>query len=83
MIGRLIALAVVALALLHGYFYVAFGTFDPCTAATFRLINKEQSGSARAAGQLFSNALDKALRSRGIFTCYRTAITGEQPEELL
>lgn len=83
MIGRLLGLAIAALALLHGYFYMAFGTFDPCTAATFRLINKEESAAVRGAGLLFSNALDKALRSKGVLTCYRVAITGEQPEGLL
>lgn len=83
MIVRGIALAVAAIALLHGYFYVAFGTLDPCAAATFRLINQERRPAVKSASLVFSTVLDNALRSKGVLTCYVTAVTGEEPKGLL
>jgi hypothetical protein len=82
MIMRLVALAVAGFALLHAYFYVAFGSFDPCTAATFRLMNKDSSGQSANGSPAFSSALDEDLRSRGLLVCYRTAVTGDPPEGL-
>jgi hypothetical protein len=75
---RLVALAVAGFAMLHAYFFLAFGSFDPCTAATFRLVNSDASGTGEAL--VYSSKLDQALRSRGLLACYRTAITGETPE---
>ncbi len=82
MIARLFALLVALFFLVHGYFYLSFGTFDPCVAATFKVINQEQSRAVRGAGLLFSAAIEKAIRSKGVWTCYRTAITGEAPDGL-
>lgn len=82
MIGRVLGLLIVAFILLHGYFYFAFGTIDPCTAATFHIVNKGRSDVERAAGLLFSAAIERAIRSKGLLVCYRTAITGEAPEGL-
>ena len=62
MIARLFALLVALLILAHGYFYLSFGTFDPCVAATFKVINQEQSQAARGAGLLFSAAIEKVIQ---------------------
>lgn len=77
---NLFFLAVIGAALVHGYFYLSFGTFDPCKAAAYRMINQEQSGIARGAGALLSRPIENLLRSRGAAACYRTALTGELPE---
>ena len=82
MITRLIATLVALLILVHGYFYLSFGTVDPCVAATFKVINKSQSQAARGAGLLFSAAIEKVIRSKGVWACYRTAVTGEAPDGL-
>lgn len=82
MIRRLIVLAVVILAALHAYFYFAFGTFDPCTAATFKVINQGKSDATRVGGLLFSGPIEKLIRSKGVMNCYRIAITGEDPQNL-
>ena len=82
MLGRVLGLALILLASLHGYFYLAFGTFDPCTAATFKVINQGESSATRVGGLLFSAAIEKLIRSKGVLTCYRIAITGESPENL-
>lgn len=77
---NLIVLAIVGAALVHGYFYMSFGTFDPCRAAAYRMISQEQTGIARGAGALLSGPIENLLRSRGAAACYRTALTGELPE---
>ncbi len=78
LIGLILALFIV----LHGYFYLSFGTFDPCSAATFKVINQGESEATRAGGLLFSAAIEKLIRSKGVLACYRIAITGEAPEKL-
>jgi hypothetical protein len=40
---NLIFLAVMGLALVHGYFYLSYGTFDACKAAAFRMVNQQTS----------------------------------------
>lgn len=82
MIGRIVGILIIAAAALHGYFFFAFGTFDPCTAATFKVINKEKSAVGRDVGLLFSGPLEQRIRSKGIVNCYRIAITGEAADIL-
>ncbi len=82
MITRLFALLISLVMLVHGFFYLSFGTFDPCTAATFRVINQGQWQAVRSSGLLFSGAVEKVIRSKGVLACYRTALTGEAPEIL-
>jgi hypothetical protein len=83
MVKNAIGLLVVAVVAVHGYFYLSFGTLDPCTAAAFKVINQEKSQAARSAGALFSGALENMIRSKGVAACYRIAITGEKPENLI
>lgn len=82
MIGRLFAFLVALLMFVHVYFYIAFGTFDPCAAATFSVVNQGSSQVERGAGLLFSGVIEKVIRSEGVLACYRTAITGEAPKSL-
>jgi len=82
MLLRMIWLVLGVFIVFHAYFYLAFGTVDPCTAATFKVINQGESASARAGGLLFSAAIEKLIRSKGVVSCYRIAVTGENPEKL-
>lgn len=82
MLLRLIGLFMAVFIAIHTYFYFAFGTVDPCTAATFKVINQGASAAARGGGLLFSVAIEKLIRSKGILTCYRIAVIGESPENL-
>jgi hypothetical protein len=69
--------------LAHGYFYIALGSVDPCKAAVTHIIQKErQKGNDLVAsmGALFGDQLEDMLRSDGVKTCYRAAITGDLPE---
>jgi hypothetical protein len=79
----IIGLLVAAVVLVHGYFYAALGSVDPCKAAVTRIIEKERGKGndlAASAGVLFSEQLEKMLRSNGIQSCYRSAITGDMPD---
>jgi hypothetical protein len=79
----IVGLLAVALAGVHGFFYLATGTIDPCKAAVTRIIQKEraQGGDFVAGvGVLFSEQLENLIRSDGVVTCYRTALTGQTPE---
>lgn len=82
MFSRLIGLLVVLLIAVHGYFYLAFGTFDPCTAATFKVINQGEPETDDGEGLPFSGRIEDMMRSRGIFACYRIAITGKAPDAI-
>jgi hypothetical protein len=81
-----VGLAVAGIAALHGYFYIATGTIDPCKAAVTRIIQNERAKGgdlAASIGVLFSEQLENLLRSEGVGTCYRAAITGEAPEVVI
>jgi hypothetical protein len=83
LIGWIVFLFVGAVVLVHGYFYVALGSVDPCKAAVTHIIQKErQKGNdlAASAGVLFSDQLEGMLRDDGMKTCYRSALTGDLPE---
>jgi hypothetical protein len=82
MFARLIGLFVVLLIAVHGYFYLAFGTFDPCTAATFKVINQGEPETDNGEGLPFSGRIEEMIRSEGVLACYRIAITGEAPETI-
>lgn len=79
MFRRLVGLLFVLLVLLHGYFYLNYGTLDPCTAATFKVINQGRLNSSDNGGLLFSGPVDKSIRSGGLWRCYLVAITGQMP----
>lgn len=79
MIGRLIGILIIVALLLHGYFFLAFGTFDPCAAATFKVLNKTRPQTEQDS-LLFSGTLENKIRSMGLVACYRIAITGQTSE---
>ena len=83
MLSRLIMFLVVGLALIHGYFYLSFGTLDPCKAAAFAMINQQTSEAGRTLGQLVAGPVESRFRSKGVATCYRAAVLGEDAESLL
>ncbi len=79
----LIVLAVVAA--VHLYLYLSVGTVEPCRAAVLRIIQKQRDkGNDVVAnlGVVFRQQAEDLLRSEGIATCYRSAFTGEAPEQL-
>ena len=83
MLSRLILLLGVGLALIHGYFYLSFGTLDPCKVAAFAMINQQTSEAGRALGQLVAGPIENRFRSKGMMNCYRAALLGEDPNALL
>jgi hypothetical protein len=80
---NLIVAAVVILAFVHGYFYLSFGTLDPCKAAAFRMINQQTSETGRALGSLVAGPIESRFRAKGVVTCYRAAVLGEDPNVLI
>lgn len=83
LIGWIVVLLVGAVALVHGYFYIAFGSADPCKAAVTHIIQKERDKGndlVASMGVLFSEQLENMLRTDGEKTCYRSALTGDLPE---
>lgn len=80
---NLILLAVMGLALVHGYFYLSYGTFDACKAAAFRMVNQQTSETGRALGSLVAGPIESRFRAKGVMTCYRAAVIGEDANALL
>jgi hypothetical protein len=79
----IIGLLVGAVVLVHGFFYIAFGTVDPCKAAVSHIIQNERrkdNDLVASMGVLFGDQLEGMLRSNGVKACYRAAITGDLPE---
>lgn len=79
---NLILLVLLALAGVHGYIYMSYGTLDPCMAAAFRTINQPASEAGRTLGQLVVGPIETRFRAKGALTCYR-AIFEENPQSLL
>jgi len=82
MIKNLLLLALIALAGVHGYIYMNYGTLDPCKAAAFRTINQPSSEAGRTLGQLVAGPIENRFRAKGTMTCYR-AIFDENPHSFL
>lgn len=67
------------LVLLHGYFFVRYGSADPCAAAQLRLLD----------GKLLPEDPNKVSIivhlgfSRPILACYQIALTGTVPSGLV
>ena len=80
---KLIFAAVAVLAFVHGYFYLSFGTLDACKAAALRMISQQSSEAGRALGQLVAGPIESRFRTKGVVTCYRAAVLGEDPNVLL
>jgi hypothetical protein len=80
---NLIIIAAVILAFVHGYFYLSFGTFDACKAAAIRMINQPASEAGRALGTLVAGPIEARFRAKGVVSCYRAAVLGEDPNALL
>lgn len=78
----LLLLAITIGVLVHGYFYMSFGTVDPCEAATAATIRKQQTEAGRALGSLVSGPIESRFRAKGAWTCYK-AVFSENPEALL
>lgn len=83
MLKRILGLLVIALAGLHGFFYLSYGTLDPCKAAAHRVVDQQQSGAVRDLGRVFSGQLESVIRSKGALECYRIAVAGEDPANLV
>ena len=83
MFGFLFKWSLFSLALIHGYFYLSYGTFDPCKAAAFAMINQQSSETGKTLGQFVAGPIESRLRSKGVITCYRTAVLGEDAKSLL
>ena len=79
MLKNLLLLILLAVVGVHGFFYLAYGSVDPCKAAAVRTVNKQQSDVARGIGTMLSGPLESAIRSEGIDACYRVALLGESP----
>jgi hypothetical protein len=79
--GLIILVAALA-ALVHGYFYLSFGSFDPCKAAALRIVSQQSGEAARALGQLVAGPIENRLRAKGTLTCYRAAFD-KNPQALL
>jgi hypothetical protein len=79
---NLIALILLIAAAVHGYFYVSYGTADPCKAAAIRIVNQPSSEAGKALGQLMAGPVETRLRAKGALTCYQ-AMFDESPEALL
>jgi len=79
---NLILLVLLALVGVHAYFYLSFGTLDPCKAAATRMIDLQSSEAGRTLGQLVAGPIESRLRAKGMTTCYR-AMFDQEPEALL
>ncbi len=80
---NLVTLVILAAILVHGYFYLSFGTFDACKAAAIRMINQQSTEAGRALGSLVAGPIESRFRAKGVVTCYRAAVLGEDPNVLL
>ena len=80
---NLVTLVILAAILVHGYFYLRFGTFDACKAAAIRMINQQSSEAGRALGSLVAGPIEARFRAKGVVSCYRAAVLGEDPNALL
>lgn len=78
----ILMLVLAVAALVHGYFYLSFGTLDPCKAAAIRIVNQPASEVGQTLGQLVAGPVETRLRSKGTLVCYRAAFD-ENPEALL
>ena len=83
MLKILLTAIIAVLALVHGYFYLSFGTLDACKAAAFRVIGQQTSEAVRGLGQIMAGPIESRFRSKGVVTCYRAAVLGEDAEALL
>ena len=82
-VSLLLGSAILLLAAVHLYFYWPVGTFDPCRAAVFRIVQKQREAGrdlTAGIGLLFGPQFEDALRSQGVLACYRSALRGEAPE---
>jgi hypothetical protein len=84
-ISTILIIAAVIVAGVHVFFYWATGTVEPCQAAVERIIQKQvaQGNNVVATlGQTFKPQAIEVLRGEGIMACYRSALTGDAPEQL-
>ena len=85
LISTIVIIAVTLLAAVHLFFYVSVGAVEPCEAAVLRIIQKQRDqGNDVIAklGETFRQQGKETLRAEGIAACYRSALTGEVPEQL-
>jgi hypothetical protein len=83
-IFTILILVLAVLAAIHAFFYVTTGTIEPCHAAVLRIIQKHTRGNDALAklGEVFQQQGEDLLRREGIAACYRSALTGDAPEQL-
>jgi hypothetical protein len=82
MFGRLIVLLLTLLIAVHGYFFFTFGTLDPCTAATFKVVNQTNSETDSDNELAFSARIETQIRGEGLLACYWIGVTGDAPEAI-
>jgi hypothetical protein len=64
--------AIISIAILmHGYFYVRYGTADPCAAATIRSLQDSLAGASQIKEPVGDRSNAKVL-----FVCYVVALAG-------
>jgi hypothetical protein len=84
-LSTIIIIALLVAAAVHGFFYATAGTLDPCEAAVSRIIQQQRAQGndvVARVGEAFRQQGEELLRTEGIGTCYRSALTGEAPEQL-
>lgn len=85
LILSILILAVIVAAAVHGFFYWATGSAEPCEAAVERIIQKQTARGNQViatAAQTFKPEAVQMLRNEGIGACYRSALTGDAPEQI-
>jgi hypothetical protein len=84
-IFTLVIIAVAAVAAFHAYLYYTVGTAEPCQAAVQRIIQKQRARGNNFVAQIgdtFSRQAEEMLRGEGLGACYRSALTGDAPQQL-
>ena len=81
----LVLIAVAAVAAFHAFLYFSVGTAEPCQAAVQRILQKQRAqGNSFIAnlGDAFNRQAEEIMRGEGIGACYRSALTGDAPQQL-
>lgn len=84
-ISTLVIILIALAAAVHAYFYVTFGTVEPCRAAVLHILDKQRaSGNNFIAnlGETFQRQGEEIMRGEGMVACYRSAVTGDAPQQL-
>jgi ankyrin repeat protein len=81
----LLGLVLIAIVGVHGYIFAETGTVDPCRGTVQRAIQNHLDDKNGGLGALmmlnpaFESIAASKMRSKGIGTCYWSALTGDEP----